>query len=265
MNDKELTLLRRRQIGFVFQAFNLVPDADGAGEHRAAARHRGTQDRPELGRGRDRAASGSTTAATTGPPSCRAASSSASPSRGRSCPSRPCCSPTSRPATSTRSPAPRCWSCSARPVGRVRADDRHGHPRPARRGRGRPRRQPGRRPGRERRGGGGMIRATLKSMSSRRLRTALTAIAIVLGVAMVSGAYTLTDTMRGAADSLSKSSYDGTAAVVSAKTAFEVERRRLRRSSDRPRRGARPGSRARRPGGRQHHRRGPAPRTSPAT
>ena len=39
---------------------------------------------------------------------------------------------------------------------------------------------------------------------------------------MVSGAYTLTDTMRGAADSLSKSSYDGTAAVVSAKTAFEV-------------------------------------------
>ena len=46
--------------------------------------------------------------------------------------------------------------------------------------------------------------------------------AIVLGVAMVSGAYTLTDTMRGAADSLSKASYDGTAAVVSAKTAFDA-------------------------------------------
>ena len=67
-----------------------------------------------------------------------------------------------------------------------------------------------------------MKRVALRSISSRRLRTALTALAIVLGVAMVSGAYTLTDTMRGAADSLSKSSYDGTAAVVSAKTAFDV-------------------------------------------
>ena len=40
---------------------------------------------------------------------------------------------------------------------------------------------------------------------------------------MVSGSYTLTDTMRGAADSLSSSAYDGTAAVVSAKTAFKVD------------------------------------------
>jgi putative ABC transport system permease protein len=68
-----------------------------------------------------------------------------------------------------------------------------------------------------------MTRVVLKSISSRRLRTALTALAIVLGVAMVSGAYTLTDTMRGAADSLSKASYDGTAAVVSAKTAFDID------------------------------------------
>jgi putative ABC transport system permease protein len=67
-----------------------------------------------------------------------------------------------------------------------------------------------------------MTRVMIKSIRERRLRTVLTALAIVLGVAMVSGAYTLTDTMRGAADSLSKSSYDGTAAVVSAKTAFDV-------------------------------------------
>jgi putative ABC transport system permease protein len=51
----------------------------------------------------------------------------------------------------------------------------------------------------------------------------LTALAIVLGVAMVSGSYTLTDTMRSAADSLSSSAYDGTAAVVSAKTAFKID------------------------------------------
>jgi putative ABC transport system permease protein len=68
-----------------------------------------------------------------------------------------------------------------------------------------------------------MTRVALKGLSSRRLRTALTALAIVLGVAMVSGAYTLTDTMRGAADSLSKASYEGTAAVVSAKTAFDID------------------------------------------
>ena len=67
-----------------------------------------------------------------------------------------------------------------------------------------------------------MTRVSIKSLTSRRLRTALTALAIVLGVAMVSGAYTLTDTMKAASDSLSTSSYSGTAAVVSAKTAFDV-------------------------------------------
>jgi putative ABC transport system permease protein len=55
------------------------------------------------------------------------------------------------------------------------------------------------------------------------VRTILTTLAIVLGVAMVSGAFTLTDTMRGAADSLSASAYDGTDAVVSAKTAFKID------------------------------------------
>ena len=68
-----------------------------------------------------------------------------------------------------------------------------------------------------------MIRVGLRGITTRRLRTVLTALAIVLGVAMVSGAYTLTDTMKGAADSLSSSAYDGTAAVVSAKTVVKVD------------------------------------------
>jgi putative ABC transport system permease protein len=68
-----------------------------------------------------------------------------------------------------------------------------------------------------------MTRVALRGITTRRLRTVLTALAIVLGVAMVSGSYTLTDTMRGAADSLSSSAYDGTAAVVSAKTAFKAD------------------------------------------
>ncbi len=68
-----------------------------------------------------------------------------------------------------------------------------------------------------------MTRVALKGISSRRMRTALTMFAIVLGVAMVAGAYTLTDTMRGASDSLSEAAYDGTTGVVSAKTAFDLK------------------------------------------
>jgi energy-coupling factor transporter ATP-binding protein EcfA2 len=41
----------------------------------------------------------------------------------------------------------------------------------------------------------GMTRLTLRSLASRKLRTALTAMAIVLGVAMISGTYVLTDTI----------------------------------------------------------------------
>jgi putative ABC transport system permease protein len=65
-----------------------------------------------------------------------------------------------------------------------------------------------------------MIRATVKGLLGRKLRTALTAFAIVLGVAMVSGAYVVTDTMLGAAKKLENASYSGSDAVVSAKKAF---------------------------------------------
>jgi len=68
-----------------------------------------------------------------------------------------------------------------------------------------------------------VIRVALKGLAGRPVRTLLTTLAIVLGVAMVSGAFTLTDTMRGGADSLSSASYDGTDAVVSGRTAFEVD------------------------------------------
>jgi putative ABC transport system permease protein len=68
-----------------------------------------------------------------------------------------------------------------------------------------------------------VTRLALKSLAARPLRTALTTLAIVLGVALVAGALTLTDTQRRAADALSSASYDGTAAVVSAKTAFKTD------------------------------------------
>src|SRR4051794_41827594 len=68
-----------------------------------------------------------------------------------------------------------------------------------------------------------MRRVALRGLVARPVRTILTALAIVLGVAMVSGAFTLTDTMRGAAGNLSASAYDGTDAVVSARTAFGIK------------------------------------------
>ena len=60
-----------------------------------------------------------------------------------------------------------------------------------------------------------MIRFTLKGLVSRKLRSTLTAIAIVLGVAMVSGTFILTDTMQKAFDGIFASSYRQTDAVLS--------------------------------------------------
>jgi putative ABC transport system permease protein len=68
-----------------------------------------------------------------------------------------------------------------------------------------------------------MVKVALRGMRTRRLRTALTALAIVLGVGMVAAAFTVGDTMRKAADSLSTAAYKGTDAVVSAPSAFKTD------------------------------------------
>jgi putative ABC transport system permease protein len=60
-----------------------------------------------------------------------------------------------------------------------------------------------------------MIGVTLRGLAGRKIRSLLTALAIVIGVAMVSGAYVLTDTFQKAFDSIFEESYDGTDAVVS--------------------------------------------------
>jgi putative ABC transport system permease protein len=65
-----------------------------------------------------------------------------------------------------------------------------------------------------------MLRIALNGLLARPIRTTLTALAIVLGVATIAGAFTLTDTMGRAADDLSSSAYDGTAAVVTAPSPF---------------------------------------------
>ena len=55
----------------------------------------------------------------------------------------------------------------------------------------------------------------LKGVAARKLRSLLTALAIVLGVAMVSGTFVLTDTIEKAFDSIFASSYEQTDVVVS--------------------------------------------------
>ncbi len=62
-----------------------------------------------------------------------------------------------------------------------------------------------------------MIRVTLKGLAGRKLRALLTALAVVLGVAMVSGTYVLTDTIQKAFDGIFSESYEGTDAVINGK------------------------------------------------
>ena len=65
-----------------------------------------------------------------------------------------------------------------------------------------------------------MVRVALKGIAGRKLRAALTAIAIVLGVAMISGTYVLTDTINNGFNSIFQSSYKNADVVVSGRSAL---------------------------------------------
>jgi putative ABC transport system permease protein len=62
-----------------------------------------------------------------------------------------------------------------------------------------------------------VTRVALKGLLGRKVRAFLTALSIILGVAMVSGSFVLTDTISRAFDSIFSSAYDNTDAVVSGK------------------------------------------------
>ena len=64
-----------------------------------------------------------------------------------------------------------------------------------------------------------MIRVALRGLAGRKLRAALTSLAIVLGVAMMSGTYVLTDTIDNAFNTIFDESYAGTDVVVSGRGA----------------------------------------------
>ena len=66
-----------------------------------------------------------------------------------------------------------------------------------------------------------MNTVAIKGIFGRKLRTFLTALAIVLGVAMISGTYILTDTITAAFTNVVDDSYSNSDAVVSGKVAFK--------------------------------------------
>ncbi|HEY2209913.1 MAG TPA: FtsX-like permease family protein [Gaiellaceae bacterium] len=65
-----------------------------------------------------------------------------------------------------------------------------------------------------------MLRVALKGLAARKLRAFLTALAIILGVAMISGTYVLTDTINSAFTSIFTQTYQNADAIISGKTAF---------------------------------------------
>jgi putative ABC transport system permease protein len=66
-----------------------------------------------------------------------------------------------------------------------------------------------------------MIGVALKGLLGRKLRTFLTALAIVLGVSMISGTYVLTDSITAAYTSIVDDSFVNSDAVISGKVAFK--------------------------------------------
>jgi putative ABC transport system permease protein len=67
-----------------------------------------------------------------------------------------------------------------------------------------------------------MITVALKGLLGRKLRAGLTAFAIVLGVAMISGSFVLTDTLGKTFDGIYNESYKATDAVISSEEAINT-------------------------------------------
>lgn len=66
-----------------------------------------------------------------------------------------------------------------------------------------------------------MVRLSLRGLATRKLRTALTALAIVIGIAFVSGTYLLTDTMNASFDRVFATANERTDVIVTPREAFD--------------------------------------------
>ena len=65
-----------------------------------------------------------------------------------------------------------------------------------------------------------MVAVALKGLAARKLRASLIGLAIVLGVAMISGTYVLTDTIKAAFGTVFTQVYKNTDAVITGKSAI---------------------------------------------
>src|SRR5207237_6997688 len=65
-----------------------------------------------------------------------------------------------------------------------------------------------------------MIVVALKGLAARKFRASLIALAIVLGVAMISGTYVLTDTINNGFNTIFKTQYKNADVIISGKAAF---------------------------------------------
>jgi putative ABC transport system permease protein len=68
-----------------------------------------------------------------------------------------------------------------------------------------------------------MIGLALRGLATRKLRSSLTAIAVLLGVAMIAGTYVLTDQIQGGFDDLQENVYAGVDAELTRKEAFDTQ------------------------------------------
>jgi putative ABC transport system permease protein len=68
-----------------------------------------------------------------------------------------------------------------------------------------------------------MTRLVLAGLAERRLRSALTGLAILLGVAMIAGTYVITDQIRHAFTAIEQTANQGNALVVTARQAFQSD------------------------------------------
>ena len=277
LNDKQLTQLRRDRIGFIFQAFNLVPTLTALENITLPMTLAGRKPDPDwLDSWSTPSVSdaGSSTVRRSSP----AASSSASPSPGPWPAGRRSSSPTSRPATSTPAPAPRssrscaprCASSARRivmvthdPVAASYADravfladgrivDEIADPTADRSSTASRASALGRRanhatnPTTE----NTMFRLTIKELLAKKLRLLTTALAVLLGVAFIAGTLVLTDTMNRTFDNVLSDANAGTDAYVRGVSELDAGTSR-RHASTRPSStpsptppvvGARPGS-----------------------
>lgn len=77
-----------------------------------------------------------------------------------------------------------------------------------------------------------MWKLTIKNLKARKLRLAMTALAVVLGVAFVSGTFVLTDSMNSAFDNLFSDVNEGLSVIVRSESEFESQLGGSRRPFD---------------------------------